>query len=92
MPKAGGMAIGLTIVLISFLSGNMQSNAIRAILLASTIIFLFGLWDDSHKLSPGWKLVGQILATIILISQGVHIRMLGSLTALNMALRRERVG
>ena len=86
MPKAGGMAIGLTIVLISFLSGNMQSNAIRAILLASTIIFLFGLWDDSHKLSPGWKLVGQILATIILISQGVHIRMLGSLTALNMAL------
>jgi UDP-GlcNAc:undecaprenyl-phosphate GlcNAc-1-phosphate transferase len=79
MPKAGGMAIGL-------MSGNFQSSDIRAILLASTIIFLFGLWDDSHRLSPGWKLIGQILGTTILISQGVHIRMLGSLTVLNMAL------
>ena len=86
MPKAGGIAIGLTIVLINFLSGNLQSESIRAILLASLVIFLFGLWDDSYRLSPWWKLVGQILGTIILISQGVHIRMLGSLTVLNMAL------
>ena len=86
MPKAGGMAIGLTIVLINLLSGNMQSDAIRAILLASLIIFLFGLWDDAYRLSPQWKLGGQILGTIILISQGVHIRMLGSMTGLNMAL------
>ena len=86
MPKAGGLAIGLTIVSINFLSGNLQSDAIRAILLASIVIFLFGLWDDTHRLAPQWKLLGQILATLILISQGVHIRMLGSLTALNMAL------
>jgi UDP-GlcNAc:undecaprenyl-phosphate GlcNAc-1-phosphate transferase len=86
VPKAGGIAMGLAIILISFLGGNFQSNAIRAILLASTVIFLFGLWDDTHRLSPGWKLVGQVLATVILISQGVHIRMLGSLTVLNLAL------
>ena len=86
MPKAGGIAIGLTIVLINFLSGNLQSESIRAILLASLVIFLFGLWDDSYRLSPWWKLVGQILGTIILISQGVHIRMLGSMTVLNLAL------
>jgi UDP-GlcNAc:undecaprenyl-phosphate GlcNAc-1-phosphate transferase len=86
MPKAGGIAIGLAIVLINLLSGNLQSGVIRAILLASTIIFLFGLWDDAYRLAPQWKLVGQILGTIILISQGVHIRMLGSMTVLNMAL------
>jgi UDP-GlcNAc:undecaprenyl-phosphate/decaprenyl-phosphate GlcNAc-1-phosphate transferase len=86
MPKAGGLAIGLVIISINLLSGNLQSDVIRAILLASSIIFLFGLWDDTHKLSPGWKLVGQILATIILISQGIHIRMLGSMTLLNMTL------
>jgi UDP-GlcNAc:undecaprenyl-phosphate GlcNAc-1-phosphate transferase len=86
MPKAGGLAIGLAIVLINLLSGNLQSDAIRAILLASLIIFLFGLWDDSYRLSPQWKLAGQILGTIILISQGVHIRMLGSMTVLNIAL------
>jgi UDP-GlcNAc:undecaprenyl-phosphate GlcNAc-1-phosphate transferase len=86
MPKAGGLAIGFAIISINLISGNLQSDAIRAILLASVIIFLFGLWDDSRRLSPLWKLVGQLLATIILISQGVHVRMLGSLTVLNMAL------
>ncbi len=86
VPKAGGIAISLVILFINLLSGNLLSSTIRTILLASMIIFLFGLWDDTHRLSPRWKLVGQILATIILISQGVHIRMLGSLTMLNMAL------
>ena len=86
VPKAGGIAITLVILFINLLSGNLVSSTIRTILLASMIIFLFGLWDDTHRLSPRWKLVGQILATIILISQGVHIRMLGSLTMLNMAL------
>jgi UDP-GlcNAc:undecaprenyl-phosphate GlcNAc-1-phosphate transferase len=86
VPKAGGIAISLVILFINLLSGNLVSSTIRTILLASMIIFLFGLWDDTHRLSPRWKLVGQILATIILISQGVHIRMLGSLTMLNMAL------
>jgi len=85
-PKAGGLAIGLAIVAINLLSGNLQSDTIRDILLASVLIFLFGLWDDTRRLSPFWKLVGQILATILLISQGVHIRMLGSLTLLNLIL------
>jgi len=86
MPKAGGLAVALAILSINLLSGNLQSDVIRTILLASLVIFLFGLWDDTHRLSPQGKLIGQILATIILISQGVHIRMLGSLTALNLAL------
>ena len=86
VPKAGGMAIVLVIISINFLSGNLQSDVIRAIVLASIIVFLFGLWDDTHRLSPRWKLVGQVFAAILLISQGVHIRMLGNLTVLNMAL------
>lgn len=86
VPKAGGLAVGLVVITINLLSGNVQSDAIRTILLASIIILMFGLWDDAHKLSPQWKLVGQILATTILISQGVHIRMLGSMTVLNLAL------
>lgn len=86
IPKASGLAIGLAIVSLNLLSGNIQSSAIRAILLASIIIFIFGLWDDTHRLSPQWKLIGQILGTIILISQGVQIRMLGSMTLLNIVL------
>ncbi len=87
MPKAGGLALGLAIISINLLSGNLvESEGIRGILLASGVIFLFGLLDDVYRLSPAWKLLGQILGTVILISQGVHIRMLGSLTMLNMAL------
>ena len=83
MPKAGGVAIGLTIIVINLFAGNWQSALLRAILLASFVIFLFGLWDDTHRLSPRWKLAGQILATGILISQGVYIRMLGDMLILN---------
>ncbi len=86
VPKAGGLALVLGIVSLNLLSGNWQSGPIRAILLASIVIFIFGLWDDAHRLAPQWKLLGQILGTIILISQGVQIRMLGSMTVLNLAL------
>lgn len=86
IPKASGLAIGLAVVALNLLSGNVESSPIRAILLSSVVIFLFGLWDDTHRLSPQWKLIGQILGTIILISQGVQIRMLGSMTVLNIAL------
>jgi UDP-GlcNAc:undecaprenyl-phosphate/decaprenyl-phosphate GlcNAc-1-phosphate transferase len=86
MPKAGGLAMGLAILFVNLLSGNLQSDVIRTILLASMIIFLFGLWDDTHRLSPRWKLVGQVLATLILVSQGMYIRMLGNMTVLNIIL------
>jgi UDP-GlcNAc:undecaprenyl-phosphate/decaprenyl-phosphate GlcNAc-1-phosphate transferase len=86
IPKASGPAISLVIVSLNLLSGNVQSSTIRAILLASIVIFIFGLWDDTYKLSPKWKLAGQLLGTIILISQGIYIRMLGSMIVLNIAL------
>lgn len=85
-PKAGGLAMAFGIISLNLLSSNLQSGTIRAILLASIVILIFGLWDDTHKLSPQWKLIGQVLGTIILISQGVHIRMLGNMNILNMIL------
>jgi UDP-GlcNAc:undecaprenyl-phosphate GlcNAc-1-phosphate transferase len=84
--KAGGLAMAFGVISLNLLSGNLQSESIRAILLAGTVIFLFGLWDDAHRLSPRWKLVGQLLGAIILIWQGVYIRMLGNMTALNILL------
>ena len=86
IPKAGGLAIGLAIISLNLLSENAQSSTIHAILLSSVVIFLFGLWDDTRRLSPPWKLIGQGLGAIILISQGVQIRMLGNMTILNIAL------
>jgi UDP-GlcNAc:undecaprenyl-phosphate GlcNAc-1-phosphate transferase len=86
IPKGGGLAMVLGIISLSFLGGNLQSGVIRAVLTASIVIFLFGLWDDAHRLSPLGKLIGQILGTIILISQGVYIHIFGNLILLNIAL------
>jgi UDP-GlcNAc:undecaprenyl-phosphate/decaprenyl-phosphate GlcNAc-1-phosphate transferase len=86
VPKAGGLAVGIVVTSLGLLNIQLQAGIIRDILLASSIIFIFGLWDDARKLSPTWKLLGQILGTAILISQGVYIRMLGNLIVLNIAL------
>lgn len=86
IPKAGGLALALGIVLLNLLSGNLQSETIRAILFSAVIVFFFGLWDDTYRLSPRWKLAGQILAAALLISQGVYIRMLGNLMIPNLIL------
>jgi UDP-GlcNAc:undecaprenyl-phosphate GlcNAc-1-phosphate transferase len=77
IPKAGGLAICVVVFLLTLLSGKMLNAEIRGILLASLIIIAFGLWDDSQHLSARWKLLGQVLATGVLIWQGVYIRFLG---------------
>src|SRR5512133_1702190 len=84
--KAGGLAIGFVILVLNLANRNLQSEEARGILFAAAIIFCFGLWDDASRLSPLWKLFGQVVGTIILISQGVYIQMLGSLTIPNLIL------
>lgn len=86
MPKAGGMSFVIVVTTIGLLRTNPDAGLIRSILLASVVIFIFGLWDDIYRLSPTWKIVGQLIGTAILISQGIHIRMLGNLVVLNIAL------
>ena len=78
IPKAGGLAISVVVFALILLGGQMINAEIRGILLASLIIIIFGLWDDARRLSARWKLLGQILATGVLIWQGDYIRFLGS--------------
>lgn len=86
VPKGGGLAIAFVVYLLSLLSGKMESPDIPAILTASIIILVFGIWDDAKGLSAPIKLTGQLLATIILISQGIQIRMFGDQSVLNIGL------
>jgi UDP-GlcNAc:undecaprenyl-phosphate GlcNAc-1-phosphate transferase len=85
-PKGGGIACAAGLYALNFLLGNTQSTVIRAILAAAILIFLFGLLDDIYKLSPAWKLFGQVVGTSILISQGIYVHMLGNLMVANVAL------
>lgn len=77
IPKSGGIAISVALFALILLGGKMVNAEIRGILLSSLIIIAFGLWDDAKHLSARWKLLGQVLATGLLVSQGVYIRFTG---------------
>lgn len=78
MPRAGGLIIFIVIVLGVVVSGILMSPPITTIILASVIIMIFGAWDDVKGILAPWKILGQMISTILLISQGVQVHFLGN--------------
>jgi len=79
MPRAGGLMIFFVLVIGGMLSGILTSRSIAPIFTASIVILAFGIWDDIHGILAPWKILGQALATGILISGGIMIRFPGNL-------------
>ncbi len=75
IPIAGGWVIALTLFLLALSNGQLRGSPIWSILLPSTIVFLFGLWDDFRGASAPVKLAGQLLAAVVLILLGVQVRL-----------------
>src|SRR5690606_2216030 len=78
IPISGGIALVCTLLVSEVLFGTLHNESIRATFIAGLVIFIFGLWDDIKIASPVFKLIGQVLAAIILIQQGVSIRIFES--------------
>lgn len=72
MVRLGGVAIFLAFVIPFLLILELTLPRI-GLLLAITIIFLMGLWDDIFNLKPWLKIIFQLLAVAVAISFGVHI-------------------
>ena len=77
-PLAGGLALMATLLVSEALMGNFHDRSLQATFLAAGVVFLFGIWDDLKSLPPLVKLSGQILASLVLIVAGVHIRIFES--------------
>ena len=78
MPLTGGLVLVLTITSILFLAPGEIDRDIMSVVAASWIILTFGLWDDYHHL-PAWgKLVGQLLAAVLLVFLDVKVRIFTS--------------
>ena len=77
-PLAGGLALFFTVLLISSALGMSKSLGIRSAIIAAIPIFLFGVWDDFKNIPPGLKVIGQLAGAIILINQGISIRIFES--------------
>ena len=67
--RTGGYAI-----YVSFLLGAMvflkTGTQINAILIGGFIIFITGFYDDIHDLPPKYKMLGQIIAALVVIIYG----------------------
>lgn len=69
VPRCGGLAMAMGALLPS-LYWYSDSPFIVSFLAAATIIVIFGLTDDVMALSPRWKLLGQIIAALVVIYWG----------------------
>lgn len=68
MPRMGGLAIYLGYLVAFFLFVPYSSmSEMLGIFLGSTIVMTVGMLDDKYQLSPKWKLLGQLVATAIVV-------------------------
>jgi UDP-GlcNAc:undecaprenyl-phosphate GlcNAc-1-phosphate transferase len=74
VPRAGGIALVLSLTVVSFLHKFINFPPILIIFLASLIIFLFGLWDDRHGMTAQKKLLGQLCAVTVLVLNGIRVQ------------------
>ncbi len=78
IPLTGGTTIMGVMWLSVYIFGLTDHQSVMGILLASTIIYLFGLWDDLKHLSAKMKLMGQYLGSMLLVKHGVQIHLFDS--------------
>lgn len=74
VPRAGGLVIFITLLIIVLVFNKKLNTEITVTLLGSLIIFAFGLWDDRFGMKAPLKLFGQILAITILILNGIRVQ------------------
>lgn len=73
IPTMGGLAIYLAFFIAVLITLTLDKT-LMGILIAGTFIIILGLFDDCYDLAPGIKLIGQVLAAIVLILFGVQIQ------------------
>lgn len=84
-PMLGGLAIYAGLIVAVFLSRLPSYRELLAVLGGATVMTLFGVWDDRHSLSPVMKLLGQAIATALLIWGGIQVSLF-RLPALDIAI------
>lgn len=69
MPRLGGLAIFLSF-LINYMFFGPATSQMLSIIIASIVIILFGIIDDINPLKARYKLIGQVIAAIIVVLYG----------------------
>ncbi len=69
IPRIGGIAFGFA-ALLSMFFWVPQDPIIPSVLLSAAIILGFGIWDDRANLNYRTKLIGQLLAVLVVVVIG----------------------
>ena len=69
MPRLGGLAIFLSF-LINYMFFGPATSQMLSIIIAAIVIILFGIIDDINPLKAKYKLIGQLVAAIIVVVYG----------------------
>lgn len=78
MPYAGGIALALSLLILTLSTGLWRDPQIRSMLIIGLVVFGFGLLDDIRRLSPQAKILGQLFAAVLLVLSGVTIQVFES--------------
>jgi len=74
VPYLGGLAISLSFLL-AVATTFRFSQEVLGILLAGSIVIILGLVDDLGGLGPWTKLLGQLVAVLVLVKSGIYIQL-----------------
>ncbi len=72
VPISGGTALIITLLILLVIFRHSISEKLWGLTGSALIIYLFALWDDYRSLNWKFKLAGQILGTVILITTGTR--------------------
>lgn len=72
-PRWGGLVVSLAVAVALLLTSIHYMPNLRALLIASYLILLVGMLDDLRPIPVLLKLLFQLLACVILISEGIHV-------------------
>lgn len=86
IPRVGGIAMA-TGILVALLSWGSTNHAVRVLCIAVSVLLIFGVMDDRFALSPKWKLLGQVLAAlIVMVFAQVYVTEVHHLTGVSLSM------
>jgi UDP-GlcNAc:undecaprenyl-phosphate GlcNAc-1-phosphate transferase len=77
IPRLGGLAIYAAFILaLLIFEDRFRIPQLISILIGATLVSFLGVWDDRWGLRPLLKLLGQVIAALILVFSGVQVQFL----------------
>jgi UDP-GlcNAc:undecaprenyl-phosphate GlcNAc-1-phosphate transferase len=86
-PRAGGVVIWLSFFIVSLVFLPSVPRSFWGLMLAATLVFLLGLWDDARRLSAWFKLGVQVIAaTVAILGFGLSVDVISNPFGQNFSL------